>query len=45
MCSCVCVCLCISACVCMGVRYIADSGVGKQGGSNYGVFQVHLISQ
>ena len=52
MCVCVCVCvfvcLCISVCVCVCVwGYIADSGVGKmgkQGGSNYGVFQVHLIS-
>ena len=38
---------CVCVCVCVYGGYIPDSGVGKmgkQGGSNYGVFQVHLIS-
>ena len=48
MCVCVCICVFVYKCVCVCVwGYIADSGVGKMGkqcGSNYGVFQVHLIS-
>ena len=43
VCVCVCVFVFVYKCVCVW-GYIADSGVGKQGGSNYGVFQVHLIS-
>ena len=37
-------CVCVCVCVCVYGGYIPDSKMGKQGGSNYGVFQVHLIS-